>query len=98
MLVLALYFTAESQDRKLYVELQTAMNEAERLDELKTKFLLNMSHEIRTPLNTILGYSELLLLEDNIDPTKVKKDGENMYQSSNDLLNLINNILDVSRI
>jgi signal transduction histidine kinase len=79
------------------VELSAAKEKAEESDKLKSSFLANMSHEIRTPLNAILGFSSLIQ-----DPTTTSSELETYYKmmesSGNDLLNLIDDILDISRI
>ena len=78
-------------------ELIVAKNRAEESDRLKSAFLANMSHEIRTPMNSILGFSELLR-GSNI--TSVKKDKYlNIIMKSGDrMLNIINDIMDISKI
>ncbi len=78
-------------------DLKNAKIKAEQSDQLKSAFLSNMSHEIRTPLNGILGFSELLL--DNSFSAEDKEIfTEHLSQNGNDLLMLINDIMDISRI
>lgn len=96
--VTALYFTIESQDNKLINELEKSKEEAIEADKAKTEFLSNMSHEIRTPLNTIMGFSESLLGEDKLTEEVVKRDTKSIHSASVSLLDLVNNILDISRI
>ena len=69
---------------------------AEASDRLKSAFLANMSHEIRTPLNAIVGFSSLLASAENV----VEKELYNSLISHNNelLLNLINDIIDLSKI
>ena len=96
--VVALYFTLESQDNMLLNDLKIKKDEVEKVNKVKTEFLSNMSHEIRTPLNTILGFSESLLREKELTEDIVKKDSKSIHDASVILLELINNILDISRI
>ncbi|MDX9694290.1 MAG: tetratricopeptide repeat protein [Bacteroidales bacterium] len=91
-------FSRNITERKLAEEkLKNAKDKAERSDQLKSAFLANMSHEIRTPMNAITGFTNLL-----IDPTMSQKEKEEIAEliqlSSNDLLNLINDIIDISKI
>ena len=97
-IVTTLYFTIESQDYQLVDELKKKKAEAEEADMQKTAFLSNMSHEIRTPLNTILGFSESLLEEKELTKEIVVRDVKLINDASITLLELINNILDISRI
>jgi PAS domain S-box-containing protein len=83
----------KEMELKLLLETEKA-NESERL---KSMFLANMSHEIRTPLNGILGFASLLY-EDEIDFDNVKKYSEIIYRNGERLLDLINKILDISKI
>jgi signal transduction histidine kinase/ligand-binding sensor domain-containing protein/CheY-like chemotaxis protein len=78
-------------------ELTIAKEKAEESDRLKSSFLTNLSHEIRTPLNSIIGFSGLLLDQ---EPTLEEKNSykEIIEGSNNTLLNLINDIIDFSKI
>ena len=77
-------------------ELIIAKEQAIESDKLKTAFLQNMSHEIRTPLNSILGFSDLLKESDNL--VDVHQYSTIISNSGRNLLRLINNILDISKI
>jgi len=78
-------------------ELIRAKLRAEESDVLKTAFLANMSHEIRTPMNAIMGFSELLKRSD-IAPNNVQDYISIISQNSKQLLGIINDVLDISRI
>jgi signal transduction histidine kinase/CheY-like chemotaxis protein len=78
-------------------ELNEAKLKAEESDKLKSAFLANMSHEIRTPLNAILGFSNLLS-DTSITQTDREEINKMLDISANDLIKLIDDILDVSRI
>lgn len=84
------------------IELKEAKVQAEENDHLKSIFLANMSHEIRTPLNAILGFADLLCnfthQPDCIYREKVTEYSTIIKQRGNELLNLINDILDISKI
>lgn len=77
-------------------ELQLATDNAEKLAKIKTDFLANMSHEIRTPLNAIIGIGDLL---NDTKPTEEQTKYISIFQrASNNLLQLINDILDISKL
>ncbi len=80
-------------------ELIAANVELERASRLKSEFLANMSHELRTPLNAVNGFSELLLEEIHGPLTpKQRRYADNILSSGKHLLQLINDILDLSKI
>jgi CheY-like chemotaxis protein len=82
--------------KKVEEEMRTAKAKAEESDKAKSMFLANMSHEIRTPMNAIIGYVDLML---NDKLSSAHRDYlENVKESGNVLLHLINDILDVSKI
>jgi PAS domain S-box-containing protein len=76
--------------------LQAARDEAERANRAKTEFLSRMSHELRTPLNAILGFAQLLELERL--PDEQREHVDYILSAGRHLLDLINEILDISRI
>jgi len=77
--------------------LNIAKEKAEESDRLKSAFLANVSHEIRTPMNAIIGFSELLE-EDGLDDDSRKLFTHTIRTRSADLLHIINDILDISRL
>ncbi|HRS17872.1 MAG TPA: PAS domain S-box protein [Bacteroidales bacterium] len=86
-----------SERRRVEQELRSAKEKAEESDRLKSAFLANMSHEIRTPLNAIVGFSRLLARK-NYDQEKRKIFIDDIQSNSNQLLTIINDILDISKI
>jgi len=78
------------------VTLQAAVQEAEAASASKSAFLAHMSHEIRTPMNSIIGFSELA--RDNYLPPKVDEYLKSILENSEWLLQIINDILDISKI
>lgn len=77
--------------------LQKAKQEAEKANRLKSEFLANMSHEIRTPMNAVLGYSEILAKKLKDNPEFLSY-AEGINRSGKNLISLINDILDLSKI
>ena len=92
-----LVMSDRSADRKMNQALAEAVHVAETASKAKSTFLSNMSHDIRTPMNAIIGFTTLAL--SNIDNTQRVRDylGK-ILSSSNHLLSLINDVLDMSRI
>ena len=88
---------SESIERaKLADELAKAKDEADKANQAKTRFLARMSHEIRTPINAVIGMNEMIIRESEED--NIKKYASDVKDSSNVLLNIINEILDASKI
>jgi PAS domain S-box-containing protein len=82
--------------KKLETELVVARNNAESATLVKARFLANMSHEIRTPMNGVLGFTELLLMADL--PSEQRRYVELIADSGRSMMQLLNDILDVSKI
>jgi signal transduction histidine kinase/HPt (histidine-containing phosphotransfer) domain-containing protein len=93
-----LHFRIYNEQRR---QLEKAREEAVRLSEIKSTFLANMSHEIRTPINVILGMNEMVLRESALLPKgaeEIAGYGLSIETAGKTLLELINNILDISKI
>lgn len=86
-----------TEKQKMVDDLIEARDKAEESDRLKSAFLMNISHEIRTPLNSIMGFADLLAGQ-TTNPEEVRKQGALIYKNGHRLLNLINNILKISKI
>jgi len=87
-----------TQLKEKEVRLQKALKKAEESDNLKSAFLANMSHEIRTPMNAILGFSQLLKTKKNLTVNSRNKYVDIINQRGRDLLRIINDIVDISKI
>jgi len=85
-----------TEQRQYEEKLKLAKIEAEAASQTKSQFLANMSHEIRTPMNAIIGFSDLLAGEDLTD--EQKQEINIISESGHNLLALINDILDLSKI
>ena len=82
---------------KIKIETEERIN-AQSANKIKSNFMANMSHELRTPLNAIIGYCELLIETIDINDRESQDDLERIRASGKHLLNLIDNILDLSKI
>ena len=92
-------YTDVTELKKREAELAAARDEAMQATQAKSQFLASMSHELRTPLNAIIGYSEMLHEEaGDLGQTAFLPDLEKIQDAGKHLLNLINDILDLSKI
>jgi len=91
-----MYFTIENPDMAMIEQLNIAREAAEKANSAKSDFLSNMSHEIRTPLNAIVGFSQALETED-LSPS-AKEEADDIMSASESLLEIVNGILDISKI
>ena len=95
--VLVIILSDRTYEQQIRGHMEDAMHTAEAANLAKSQFLANMSHDIRTPMNAIVGFSQLLLRHDK-KPEKVRKYAEKIVVSSQHLLSLINDVLDMSKI
>ncbi len=90
---------AEAERERLLRSEQEARDAAEKANQLKDEFLATLSHELRNPLNVILGYSELLLRMPEIEESpRLAKMGEALKRNAQSQSQLINDLLDLSRL
>ena len=95
--VFYLISSKKHRERQYEAELEKSAEQAKNANEAKTRFLFNMSHDIRTPMNAIVGFSGLL--EKNLqNERKAKEYLEKIQPSSNLLLRIINQVLEMARI
>ena len=91
-----MYHTIENPDMKLINELELAKNQAEKASQAKSDFLSSMSHELRTPINAIVGLSQMIEVNDNVD--EMHNDSKDIIVASQKLLELVDSVLDVNKI
>lgn len=95
-------YTDITEHKRREDELQVATLNAERANQIKSLFLATMSHELRTPLNAIIGFSDIIakksMGEDQMALESYAGFAEDIFSSGRHLLDLLNNILDVSKI
>lgn len=98
--LLPVLFTMETPDyialTQTLRELEEARQKADMANKAKSEFLASMSHEIRTPINAVLGMNEMILRES--DSSSIRYYSNNIKNSGNLLLTIINDILDISKI
>lgn len=94
----SIYFVRDiTEERKAFRLMQKSKEEAEDANKAKSDFLANMSHEIRTPMNAIIGMSQIVLENDRLD-TEVANQVNEIKVAGTNLLGIINDILDMSKI
>ncbi len=96
VVVLTIYFYGAEKKARESDELRDAKILAEKASRAKSDFLADMSHEIRTPINAIIGMNEMILREGT--EAEVKGYAENIDKASHNLLGIINDILDLSKV
>lgn len=99
MIYLSIYFIYQKSKKEEYTQKQQLLEAVEKADaanQAKSTFLLNMSHDIRTPMNAIIGFTNIALHQNAV--AEIHESLEKVQESSNHLLSLLNDILDLSRI
>lgn len=89
-----MFFTIENPDLKLIKELTLAKIQAEKSNKAKSDFLASMSHEIRTPLNAIVGLTQMIKVNDDLN--QIREDSDDILKASSNLLEIVDGILDIN--
>lgn len=93
---LTMYFTIENPDVQMLEKVNLSREQAQRANQAKTDFLSSMSHEIRTHINAIVGFAECIKNDNSLE--MAKEDAGDIIIASENLLEIINGILDISKI
>lgn len=96
--VYILYFMTENQDLYAIKKLKETNESIETSNKAKTEFLSNVTNEFRLPIKSIIGISETLVNKNELDIEEDKKSIKHIFSYSNNLIEIINNVLDLSRI
>ena len=98
LFMFSLYFNLENPDITIIDEIANAQGDIEKSNQTKTDFLSNMTYEIKVPMNLISSLCDELVNMSTFDEKIVREDIEQIQVSGNNLLDIINNILDISKI
>ena len=98
LIIYVLYFCAENQDIQAINEIKETQKEIEQSNQTKSDFLSNMSYEIKTPMSLIVSLCEELVNMPTFDEATFREDVQQIVMSGNSLLDIVNNILDISKI
>ena len=96
LIIFLMYHTIENPDIKMIEQLNLAKEQADKANHAKTDFLSSMSHEIRTPLNAIVGFSDEISNATTL--SEAKENAKDIVNASKTLLEIVNGILDISKI